>query len=38
MKERLQFFPITTYAIVMGLSGLKIVFSNVLVLPLPIKP
>jgi len=28
MKERLQFFPITTYAIVMGLSGLTIVFSK----------
>ncbi|OFY20163.1 MAG: hypothetical protein A2W98_12520 [Bacteroidetes bacterium GWF2_33_38] len=28
MKEKLQFFPITTYAIVMGLSGLTIVFSK----------
>jgi len=28
MKERLQFFPITTYAVVMGLSGLTIVFSK----------
>ena len=28
MKERLQFFPITAYAVVMGLSGLTIVFSK----------
>lgn len=26
MKERLQFFPITLYAVVMGLSGLTLVF------------
>lgn len=28
MKERLQFFPITAYSIIMGLSGLSIVFSK----------
>jgi tellurite resistance protein len=28
MKEKIQFFPITAYAIVMGLSGLTIVFSK----------
>jgi tellurite resistance protein len=28
MKERLQYFPITTYAVIMGLSGLAIVFSK----------
>ncbi|MEN8204154.1 MAG: SLAC1 anion channel family protein [Bacteroidota bacterium] len=28
MKERLQFFPITSYAIIMGLTGLAIVFSK----------
>ncbi|MEZ5072502.1 MAG: SLAC1 anion channel family protein [Bacteroidales bacterium] len=28
MKERLQYFPITAYAIVMGLSGLTIVFGK----------
>jgi len=28
MKERLRFFPITAYAIVMGMSGLTIVFSK----------
>ncbi|RLE00253.1 MAG: C4-dicarboxylate ABC transporter, partial [Bacteroidetes bacterium] len=28
MKERLQFFPITAYSIIMGLSGLVIVFSK----------
>jgi len=28
MKEKLQYFPITTYAIVMGLSGLTIVFGK----------
>lgn len=28
MKERIQFFPITMYAIVMGLSGLTIVFGK----------
>lgn len=28
MKERLQFFPITAYAVIMGLTGLSIVFSK----------
>ena len=28
MKERIQFFPITMYAIIMGLSGLTIVFGK----------
>ena len=28
MKERLQFFPITAYSIIMGLAGLVIVFSK----------
>ncbi|MBN1790426.1 MAG: SLAC1 anion channel family protein [Bacteroidales bacterium] len=28
MKEKLQYFPITSYAIVMGLSGLTIVFGK----------
>lgn len=28
MKERLQFFPITAYAIIMGLTGLAIVFGK----------
>ncbi len=28
MKERIQYFPITAYAIVMGLSGLSIVFGK----------
>ena len=28
MKEKLQFFPITSYAVIMGLSGLTIVFSK----------
>ena len=28
MKEKIRFFPITAYAIVMGLSGLTIVFSK----------
>ena len=28
MKERLQFFPITAYSIIMGLSGLTVVFNK----------
>ena len=28
MKSKLQFFPITSYAIIMGLSGLTIVFGK----------
>ena len=28
MKERLQFFPITSYSVIMGLSGLTVVFNK----------
>jgi len=28
MKERLQFFPITAYSVIMGLSGLTVVFNK----------